>query len=1199
MSTIDELQIKITQDSQSAINGLDALTGSLNRLKDATRGSAGLASLSAQMQKLNTAAAAMQNTNAQISKLVAALQPLSAINRGNINAVITTLSKLPALTTQLNAINLEGFAVQLTRLVAALRPLEMINKSNLNSVINSLLKVPALTKQLGAIDMGAFAVQIQRVVAALAPLAAEMNKVAAGFAAFPARIQRLITQNERLATSNKRTAKSFGVLGTGISGAHLKFGIYYMAMSRVAMLASTWIRESMGYIENVNLFTVAMGEYADEALRYAQVVSKAMGIDVSQWIRNQGIFMQVATAFGVTNDKAYEMSKGLTQLAYDLSSLFNIQIPTSFLKLQSALAGELEPLRRLGYALDVATLQRVAHDRGITQSVTTMTQAQKAQLRYITIIEQSTNVMGDMARTLVTPANALRILSQQVVMFRRALGDLISVVLVPLIPYFQAFVRVVTDAANALAQFLGFTLPTIDYSALEAMQDSAGGAGAELEDAADAAKKLRSATMGFDELNIIAPETPAAAGGGGGLGETDLPIDIKAYENFLAGIQTQIDEIADTLVKPFQEALKLVTSIGIGIAGWKLSVALAPILATAGALAGVKAKIATFGAKVLAPFLKVVAPIATLVYRFIDLVTESENFRRGLDILGDTAGRVFGWIGELLAPLEGAFDEIGGVVGALDLDVWDLVLTFGGLALLFTPLAPLGKAILLFEGITIAIRALGYAGSDAVEEIDLFGKGISEVTKTKVEPFIDKIHELDNVITALDWSDKIVKQGDVDSVTMRVAEIVDTITTELDADKNAALQTLAPLKNALGEEAFNEIIADNKQYYYDLKKQVEENEARIIEIFTTASAEKRALTEEEQLEVNRIQGLMKETGIKHLSETEVEHELIMNRLKANTTRISLEQATEILKNARLTKEGTILDAETQYARITLEAQRMYETGAINKEQYDAIILAAQTAKDETIAAATTQFTTIENTAKERLGETARYIDFETQEIRTKWSIFTEDLLKWWDQLWIDANNALVNFVGAVERGFATFMVTFRQGWRTFWSGIGNFFIDIGNGMVAGFEGVVNSVIGGLNQLISAYNSVASRVPGLGGRLTVSHISSVFLGRVPRLVVPAFALGGFPDRGQMFIARESGAEMVGSIGNRSAVANNDQIVDAVSQGVYRAVRDAMPGQNEQPISVKVYLDGKQITHSIEKIQNERGTTLFTGGVVAYG
>ena len=104
-------------------------------------------------------------------------------------------------------------------------------------------------------------------------------------------------------------------------------------------------------------------------------------IDLSDWIRNQGVFNTLLTGFGDTADRASLMSKNLTQLGYDLSSFFNISVEDSMQKLQSGISGELEPLRRLGYDLSQARLEAVALSLGIDKSVSSMTQAEKAELR--------------------------------------------------------------------------------------------------------------------------------------------------------------------------------------------------------------------------------------------------------------------------------------------------------------------------------------------------------------------------------------------------------------------------------------------------------------------------------------------------------------------------------------------------------------------------------------------------------------------------------------------------------------------------------------------------------------------------------------------------------------------------------------------------------------------------------------------------
>ena len=267
------------------------------------------------------------------------------------------------------------------------------------------------------------------------------------------------------------------------------------------------VTESNKYQEDLNLFTVALGQYAAEAQNYAEKVSDVMGIDPAQWFRNQGVFNTLLTGFGDTAERAQLMSQNLTQLGYDLSSYANIPIEEAMLKLQSGISGELEPLRRLGYDLSQAKLQQTALNLGIKESVANMTQAEKAELRYYAIMTQVTTAQGDMARTLEAPANQLRILQAQLTQAARAIGNIFIPALNAILPYAIAVVQVIREIANALANLAGFKLTEVDYSGVNSAAVGAGSLADNLDDAAGAAKKLKQYTAGFDELNVFAPNT--------------------------------------------------------------------------------------------------------------------------------------------------------------------------------------------------------------------------------------------------------------------------------------------------------------------------------------------------------------------------------------------------------------------------------------------------------------------------------------------------------------------------------------------------------------------------------------------------------------------------------------------------------------------------------------------------------------------
>lgn len=309
------------------------------------------------------------------------------------------------------------------------------------------------------------------------------------------------------------------------------------AIKKVADILGGFIKKSNDYVENMNLFTVSMGRFADEAVEYANVVSDVMGIDPSTWVRNQGVFMTLASGFGVVEERAYTMSKNLTQLGYDLSSFFNIEYTDAMTKLQAGLSGELEPLRRLGYDLSKARLEAVALELGITKSYNTMTQAEKAQLRYYAIMTQVTQAQGDMARTLEQPANQIRVLQAQIEQCARAIGNIFIPALNAILPYAIAVTKVVRELAEHLAGLAGFTLPEVEWDGgFSGIADSA-------TEAEEATKKLKKSLLGFDELNVLQKDTETGAGAG----ESEFSFELPEYDFLGDAVNARVDEIVQKI----------------------------------------------------------------------------------------------------------------------------------------------------------------------------------------------------------------------------------------------------------------------------------------------------------------------------------------------------------------------------------------------------------------------------------------------------------------------------------------------------------------------------------------------------------------------------------------------------------------------------------------------------------------------------
>ena len=556
------LEFQIKENSDSAVASLGRLEKALSSLKTATSGGAsGVRTAANQIAALNKALSGSGAVGQKLKSIAAGLKAISDVGTVKIPKSLGT--NMQSLGTALSGIS-DGDIDKLYNVADALRPLSELEGAHMRSYINQLSAFPDVVRELRAADIDEFSNQMTRLANALRPFATEMQHVADGFSAMPSRIQRLITTTEKYNnTVNKGSAQTsrFGISLKNIKTAAVMAGIRQLYGSISKMIVA-----SNSYQEDLNLFTVAMGQYAEEAQEYAESVSKVAGIDPGKWMRNQGVFNTLLSGFGSVADRSYLMSKNLTQLGYDISSFFNISVEESMQKLQSGISGELEPLRRLGYDLSQAKLEQTALTLGIEKSVSAMTQAEKAELRYYAIMTQVTEAQGDMARTLESPANQLRVFKAQLEMTARSIGNIFIPILMKLLPIAIAIVNAIRKLADAIAKLFGFELSDIDTSGVKNLASGAEDTAAGLDDATSAAKELKKSVMGFDELNILNGNTSSGSGSAGVSGGSGFDFELPEY-NFIDGeLSRQVDEVTQKL----KNALPWILAIGAGLAAWKL-----------------------------------------------------------------------------------------------------------------------------------------------------------------------------------------------------------------------------------------------------------------------------------------------------------------------------------------------------------------------------------------------------------------------------------------------------------------------------------------------------------------------------------------------------------------------------------------------------------------------------------------------------
>ena len=1094
---IQGLEFQIVNDSTQAVTGLQNLINTLNRLKTATNGGAtGLSKTAQGIRELSNSLKGLNSGDAsqKITRLTNALTALSQV--GNVKISSSIANQLTAINTALAGLKWTD-GDKLTSLANGLRPLSELGKANMTTFINQLSKLPKVIEDLEAADIDKFTQQMTALAAAMKPFADEMQKVSNGFSAFPSKIQKLITSTEKYNASARKATSTTGKFTSGLKA--LNVAAVAITFRKIGHFIAQAVTESNKYQEDLNLFTVALGQYAAEAQNYAEKVSDVMGIDPAQWLRNQGVFNTLLTGFGDTAERAQLMSQNLTQLGYDISSFFNISIEDAMQKLQSGISGELEPLRRLGYDLSQARLEQTALNLGIKESVANMTQAEKAELRYYAIMTQVTTAQGDMARTLEAPANQLRILQAQLTQAARAIGNIFIPALNAILPYAIAVVQVIREIANALANLAGFKLTEVDYSGVNSAAVGAGSLADNLDDAAGAAKKLKQYTAGFDELNVFAPNTGSGSGAGAG-GAGGFDFDLPTYDFLGDAMQTRIGEIKKMIEDTLAEITTIVSgfmlAVGAILVVTGVNIPLGVGLMAAGAV-GLAATVGLNWTAMSSELASTLALITGVVGGFLlalgaIMAFSGANLPLGIALmaLGGASlvsAAVINWhnsdqhLTDALTTLTGVLAGASLAVGAML--AFTGVATGLGIALMAVGAvtlvsaaalnwnsipdalaSPLSRAGLLVSGATLALGAiLAFSGCMPLG-IALMAIGATSLVS----------------VMALNWN------GLSDEI-QNVIAIITTVVSVAFLAIGAALAFSGaniPLGLALlaaGAVTMGTAIMPN---WNDLSDNVQQKISMITTVVGGALLAVGAILALSGVALPLGLGLMAAGALSLGAVATMNWDFVVNSIKKVVSVI-----TGILSGALIVL-GVLLCLSGAGVGLGLA------------------VLAA--------------------------GLSLSYA------------------------AWTLDDNPITRFV--------------RQ-------------------MANSIIGLVNGVIDAINDMFHIqFNGLS--VMGI----TLIPAFDIRLVDIPH--IPFFEDGGFPNEGQLFIAREAGAEMVGAMGRRTAVANNDQIVEGISagvsianDGVIAAIYALLNVVEEKDMSIVI--GDNEIGHSYDRYKEKRGRQVSTG------
>lgn len=1118
-TTIESLGLEITSNFESAGNGLEALSSTLSKLKSVTKGGLGLTAVIRQIRSTDDAAkgidaASVNNLNglanaiekltsfkelkisasipkqiisigesvkglngvdfSPLTELKVSLNELGSIEKINLGSALNQLGRVPEIANAVNSADMATFSKQTALLASAFAPLSGMPKNNLSSYLTQLQKIPDILKNLDDDTVAELTKQIRELAAAFEPLGTQMQRISNGFSAFPTRIQRLIQTTNNLSSANVRASRSYINL-------YARLRMAVTGVRQTSLLIASFINKENEYIENINLFTASMGKYADAAQEYAEKVGELVGIDPGEWMRNQGVFMTLATGFGVAGDRAYTMSQQLTQLGYDLSSFFNISFKDAMQKLQSGISGELEPLRRLGYDLSQAKLQAIALSIGIDKTFSSMTQAEKAHLRYYAIMTQVTTAHGDMARTLNAPANQLRILNSQLTQASRAIGSIFIPALNSILPYAIAVAKVVRDVASAIASLFGFEMPEVDYSGIESVT---GGMSDDLDNAVASARELKKTLLGIDEINRM-NGNDGSSGVDNSLGD-GFDFKLPTYDFLEGAVESRVAQI----VEEMKEWLGITGEID----SWAdlFDTRLGQILASAVAIGGV------FLAWKLTDTLFAGIETVQRALSSIKEMSRLDAISLGLKftIAGMVGSAISGYdMGRNGASVENILGNL--ISGALT--VAGITLLTGSLAAGFVIGIPLWLTITGFtimKGEKAALKEK-YKQSDVAKELAEIRENIAgkwEIVKEVRVKLKTMREDYDNISAEFDGYRELIKKAfDLSDIKDKTAEDVELLKSYV--------------------TAINELNLDGLRLEYDESTQTIKQTREEIEN-VIKSLEKQAKTE-------ALYDMLVEAYQQQFIAEKAFNELVAEKDKAfgvyNKQQRKLDELKSEYENVtRSLREKTAEFAASGTRNIVGEMpEEIQNLQNRAKELADEIKLTESAVDD----------------AKEAVGDSIGPL--------------------------IDAQKAVdeaTSSVQFIEQELGNFGLSAKENVSIVSEELGKLpsaAKDAAEGMKAAFRNLpsfLDDILQKISKIPKQLSDldILERYPQMfSGMVAGSTSRSHSIGGVN---IPQFADGGIPTAGQLFIAREAGAELVGNVGGRTAVMNNDQIVESVSQGV---------------------------------------------------
>lgn len=368
--------------------------------------------------------------------------------------------------------------------------------------------------------------------------------------------QQIANVTNQVSNMEKRVNKSLG----NIKNIFGRVGKWIAALG-IGKVIKDSIITAMDSIESDSMFDTVFGSLSNDVRRWSEELQNTLGLNGYAIRENVATLYNMTQSMGLASSEALNLSKDMTLLAEDMASFYNISSEEAFTKIRTGLTGETEPLKALGILVDDATIKQYAYANGIAKTGSELSNTEKVMARYIAIQQQTATASGDLARTINSPANQLRVLQNNLNLLRIELGNAFMPIVQVALPILNSFVQALVKVTSIVSRFMNALFGTSSSSAggsasaIDGVSTAVNGVGDAYTNAGKSAKKAakdaKGFLAGFDEINKVnqnssdSDSDSGSGSSGSGAGGIDIPtFNIEDQEGALSQLAGKVEEFA-------------------------------------------------------------------------------------------------------------------------------------------------------------------------------------------------------------------------------------------------------------------------------------------------------------------------------------------------------------------------------------------------------------------------------------------------------------------------------------------------------------------------------------------------------------------------------------------------------------------------------------------------------------------------------